>query len=101
MLWVVDINLDSIDEGDTFSVRLHALGCEFGLRRDERDASAVTFSGPGIGGNHSGLAPNRLTEISLVQVSAQPDVIEVSQRDNRSAGLYRFTKLRVANHNHA
>ncbi len=86
LIGIGDVDLDSIDEFDALLGCLHGLRGEFGLRRDERDAAFVGFAREGVSYDAGALAEPYFAQIGFVHVGAQPDIVEVSDSDNRRAG---------------
>ena len=48
---IVDVDLDAIDQRHPLLVRLHALGRELSIGRDERNAPVILLAGIGVGGD--------------------------------------------------
>src|SRR5512141_795089 len=90
-------NLDPVDELDALLLRLDVLGCELGLRGDERDYSFVLLPGVGVGRHDRPLSCSDPSQVGLGDVPAKPDFPQVGDRhDRRSRGdvLPRFGVLR-------
>src|SRR5208282_2721940 len=98
---IFNVDLDSVDERHPFLVGLDALGRELGLGRNERDLPRIRLVGVGVGVHRRGLAPSDATEIGFCHVRAQPDVIEVGQRDDGRARLHHFAELGLTRENDA
>ena len=101
VIGVVDIDLDAVDERDALLIGLHTLGRELGVRRDERDAPVILLAGISIGGDGCVLPPVNAAEVRLRDIGAEPDVIEIGERDHRSAGRDDFAQFRLAHRNDA
>src|SRR5512146_1449417 len=99
--WIVKIDLDSIDQGHTLGVSLHALGGEFGLRRDCRYAPRIAFARVGVGGDADRLSQSHPADVCLINVSADPHVVDIRQRSYWSAGQHHFSDFGLASENHA
>ena len=61
----------------------------------------IDFAGIGVGGHLDGLAPAHAAEIGFVDVSAEPDVVEIGQRDHRRSRRDHFPEFRLPHENHA
>src|ERR1035437_796463 len=98
---IFDVDFDSIDQRHALLVSLDALGRELGLGSDEGDLPRIRLAGPGVGVNRRRLAPSDSTEIGFGHVGAQPDVIEVGNRDDGRARLHHFAELGLTRDNDA
>ena len=61
----------------------------------------ILLAGISVGGDGGILAPVNLAQIGFGNVGAQPDVIEIGERDNRRAGRDNFAEFRLAHGNDA
>src|SRR5579885_2660827 len=98
---VLDVDAHAVNERHPLRVRLDALRGELGLRGDEGHTARVAPIRIGVGADHGGLAPADAAEVGLADVGAEPDVIEVGERDDRRAGQHHFAQLRLADEDHA
>jgi hypothetical protein len=60
----------------------------------------ILLAGIGIGGDGCFLAPVDAAQIGLGNVGAQPDVIEIGERDHRRAGNDHFSEFSLAHGDH-
>ena len=61
----------------------------------------IRLAGISVGVNRRRLSPSDSAEVGFRHIGAQPDVIEVGQRDDRRAGLHHFAELGLAHQNNA
>src|SRR5579875_3491303 len=80
---VVDVDLDPIDESDSLGVGLDALGSELRPRGDRRDPALKGPAGEGIGAYHGRQAEARASEIRLIDIGPEPDMIEIGKGYHR------------------
>src|ERR1035441_9383599 len=62
---------------------------------------AVMLAGIGIGSDRRLLAPVDTAQIRLCDISAQPDMVEVGERDHRRARRDHFSQLSLAHRDYA
>ncbi len=61
----------------------------------------ILLAGISIGGDGRVLSPVNAAQIGLCNIGAEPDVIEIGERDHRRAGRNHFAQFRLAHRNHA
>ena len=85
MLRILDVDLDPVYQFDALFLGLDLLGGELGFRGDETDAAFVGLA-RNIGGNLHGLAEFDAGEIRLIDVPANPWVIDIADGEDGRTG---------------
>ena len=101
MRGVVDVDADSINERHPLGIGLDGLRREFGLRRDEADAAVIRLARVAVRRHIGRFVEAYPADIRFVHVGAQPDVIEIVEREDRDTRSGQLPELSLAHGNHA
>src|SRR6185437_8316504 len=98
---IVDIDFDAVDERYPFGMGLNRFGRELRAFGYEGNPAVIHFAGKRISTHRDLGAEPDAADVGFVDVGAQPNVIEIGERDHRRARLGDFAEFGLAHENNA